>query len=259
MLRNLTVCTLLLCNVVWGQPPEKKHLLFLGGSVDYAHDSVSYAMYTIAKIGEESGLFDVRFHTDTEPLTKRKLGANKKNLDYFDAVFFYTQGDLPLKDEQKAALMAFVRDDGKGFLAAHSGTDSFRASWPEYVDMVGGVFNHHPWHEEIRVNVEDRSFPATRHLDPTFEITDEIYQLSHYSREEVHVLMSLDVDSVDLSVDSVERTDKDFALTCNSMWGRGHVFVSVLGHRTEVWDRPEIQTMWREGIRWVLGLAQTRP
>ena len=120
MLRNLTVCTFLLCNVVWGQHPEKRHLLFLGGSVDYAHDSVSYAMYTIAKIGEESGLFDVRFHTDTEPLTKRKLGANKKNLDYFDAVFLYTQGDLPLEDEQKAALMAFVRDDGKGFLVAHS-------------------------------------------------------------------------------------------------------------------------------------------
>ena len=132
MLRTLTVCTLLLSSCLSAQQADKKHLLFLGGSIDYAHDSVSHAMYTIAKIGQESGLFDVRFHTDIEPLTKRKLGANKKNLDYFDAVFFYTQGDLPLDAEQKAALISFVRDDGKGFLAAHSGTDSFRATWPDY-------------------------------------------------------------------------------------------------------------------------------
>ena len=256
MPRSLILYTLLLSITLSAQPPEKKHLLLLGGSIDYAHDSVSHAMYTIAKIGEESGLFDVRFHTDTEPLTKRKLGANKKNLDYFDAVFFYTQGDLPLEPEQKAALLSFVRDDGKGLLAAHSGTDSFRASWPEYVELVGGVFNAHPWHQKVRVNVEDRSFPATRHFGPTFEITDEIYQLSHYSREKVRVLMSLDVESVDLTLDSVERTDKDFALTWARTWGNGRAFVSVLGHRAEVWDRPDIQTMWREGIRWTLGLVQ---
>ena len=256
MLRTLTVCSLLLLSCTSVQQRDKKHILFLGGSVDYAHDSVSHAMYTVAKIGQESGLFDVRFHTDTEPLTKRKLTANKKNLDYFDAVFFYTQGDLPLDAEQKAALLSFVHSDGKAFLAAHSGTDSFRASWPEYVELVGGVFNHHPWHQKVRVRVEDRFFPAARHFGSTFEVTDEIYQLSHYSREKVRVLMSLDVESVDLTVDSVERTDNDFAITWARTWGRGRAFVSVLGHRAEVWDRPDIQTMWREGIRWALGLIE---
>ena len=33
---------------------------------------------------------------------------------------FYTTGELDLNDEQKAALLSFVRDDGKGFLGAHS-------------------------------------------------------------------------------------------------------------------------------------------
>ena len=40
-----------------GQAAEKKHILFLGASQGFAHDSVSYGMYTMAKIGQESGLF----------------------------------------------------------------------------------------------------------------------------------------------------------------------------------------------------------
>lgn len=234
---------------------EKKHILFVGQSIDYAHDSVSRAMYTVAKLGEQSGVFDVRFHTDTELLTKAKLPGNRKNLDYFDAIFFFSQGDLPMTDEQKTAVMSFVRQDGKGVLAAHGGTDSFRASWPEYVEMIGGAFNHHPWHTNVRILVDDREFPATRHFPPSFEITDEIYQLNRYSRDKVRVLMRLDTNSVDMKAQNVERTDGDFAITWARQWGKGRVFASVLGHREEVWDRPDIQKMWLEGIFWVLGLT----
>lgn len=240
---------------------EKKHVLFIGQSIDYAHDSVSHAMYTVAKLGEQSGLFDVRFHTDTELLTKQNLKGNRKNLDYFDAIFFFSQGDLPMTEEQKAAVMSFVREDGKGVLAAHGGTDSFRGSWPEYVEMIGGAFNHHPWHTKVRVLVDDREFPATKHFPPAFEITDEIYQLNRYSRDKVRVLMRLDTNSVDMKAKNVERTDGDFAITWAREWGKGRVFASVLGHREEAWDRADIQKMWLEGIRWVLGMTEgdTRP
>ena len=146
------------------QQPQKKRILFLGGYTGFAHDSVSQAMFTLAKIGERSGLFEVRFHTDVELVTKEPLKGNRKNLDWFDAVMFYTQGDLPLTERQKADLMSFVREDGKGVLVAHGGTDSFRESWPEYVEMVGGAFNHHPWHQPVRVFVDDRAFPAMRHF-----------------------------------------------------------------------------------------------
>ena len=244
--------------MVHGQAPEsqKKHILFLGGSQGFAHDAVSHAMYTMEKIGHDSGIFDVRFHTDLELVTKQKLGGNKKNLDWFDAVMFYTQGDLPLSDAQKADLMSFVKEDGKGVLVAHSGTDSFRESWPEYIEMVGGAFNRHPWHTNVRINVEDRSFPATKHFPASFEITDEIYQLNRYSRENVRVLMSLDTGSVDMNARGVERTDGDFAITWVDNWGKGRVFVSVLGHRETVWDEPDIQKMWLEAAKWVLGMTE---
>ena len=238
----------------FAQDAEKKHILFLGGSQGWAHDAVSHAMYTMETIGRESGLFDVRFHTDTELITKKDIGGNKKNLDWFDAVMFYTQGDPPLTDEQKADFMEFVKVDGKGVLVAHSGTDSFRESWPEYVEMAGGAFVSHPWNQNVRVVVDDRSFPATRHLPRTFEIADEIYQLNRYSRDNVRVLMRLDTASVDMTKDGVQRSDGDFALAWARDWGKGRVFTSVLGHRETVWDREDIRKMWLGAVKWVLGM-----
>jgi len=238
------------------QAGEKKHLLFLGGSQAFAHDTVSKAMYTFEKIGSESGLFDVRFHTDLELVTKQKLRGNKKNLDWFDAVVFYTQGDLPISEQQRADLMSFVREDGKGILAVHSGTDSFRDTWPEYVEMIGGTFLNHPWNQKVTVLVDDREFPATKHFPREFEIIDEIYQLQTYSRDNVRVFMRLDTSSVDMNKKGVERTDGDFAMAWARMWGKGRVFASVLGHRDEVWERGDIQKMWLEAIKWTLGMTE---
>lgn len=238
------------------QPREKKHILFIGASQAFAHDTVSRAMYMMEKIGLESGLFDVRFRTDTELITKKELRGNKKNLDWFDAVMFYPQGELPMTDDQKADLMSFIRDDGKGFLGAHTATDTFRRTWPEYIEMVGGSFNRHPWHQKVRINVEDRTFPATKHFPKSFEITDEIYQVEKFSRDKVRVLMSLDVSTVDLNNKLVARTDKDFAIAWVSTWGKGRVFNCMLGHDAEVYDRPDIQTMWLEAARWVFGMTK---
>ena len=230
---------------------EKKHLLFIGQGVGYAHDSVSHAMYTMAKIGQESGRFDVMFRTDVELLTKKKLDGNRKNLDYFHAVMFYTTGELPLDASQKADLLSFVRDDGKGFLGTHAATDTCY-QWPEYGELIGGYFDEHPWHQEVTIKVEDRNFPATRHFPPSFSITDEIYQFKSWSRDRVKVVMSLDNSSVDLTKKTVKRADKDFAVAWYRQYGKGRVFYCSLGHRDSVWDVPEIQKMWLEALRWAM-------
>src|ERR1700732_210321 len=83
--------------------------------------------------------------TDTQLITKKKLAAgNAKNLDYFDAIYLYTTGELPLDDEQKASLLSFVHDDGKGIIGGHSAIDTLY-KWPEYGEMMGAYFDNHPW------------------------------------------------------------------------------------------------------------------
>jgi type 1 glutamine amidotransferase len=232
----------------------KKHVLFIGQSVGFTHDSISHGMYTLAKLGVESGLFDVTLRTDVANVTKKRLTGNAKNLDYFDAVFLYTTGDLPMDDSQKADFLSFIRDDGKALLGTHSATDTF-FQWPEYGELVGGYFNEHPWHQLVGVKVEDRSFPATRHFPPRFEITDEIYQFKNYSRDRVRVLMSIDNGSIDLTKKGVKREDKDFAVAWARNYGKGRVFYCSLGHRDSVWDTPDIQKMWLEALRWGFGLV----
>src|SRR5260370_16587242 len=125
-------------------PEPKKHLLVLGERNGLRHDAVSHAIATIERLGRETGLWTTTIRTDTEVLTKKKLEYNAKNLNDFDAVLFYTGGELEMNAEQKAALLSFVRDDGKGFIGVHSAAITF-TGWPEYGEMIGGYFDEHPW------------------------------------------------------------------------------------------------------------------
>lgn len=161
---------------------------------------------------------------------------------------------LAMDDSQKADFLSFIREDGKGFLGAHSANDTFY-KWPAYGEMIGGYFDLHPWNQfQAPIIVEDRSFPGMQKFPPAFTIHDEIYQAKDFSRERVRVLMRVDADKVDLRAKGVHRTDKDFAVTWARNYGKGRVFYCGLGHREEVWDRPDVRKMWLEAIKWAMGL-----
>ena len=200
-------------------------------------------------------MWDTHIRTDTEALTKKKLEYNAKNLNDFDAVLFYTGGTLEMDDQQKADFLSFVHEDGKGFIGVHSATITF-TEWPEYGEMLGGYFDEHPWGTfDAPVIVEDPAFPGMRQWPGAFTIKDEIYQMKAYSRANTRVLMRLDASKLDLSGKRVHRTDKDFAVTWAKSYGKGRVFYSTLGHVDANWDRPEMQTMFTEAIKWAMGLV----
>ncbi|MGA7411953.1 MAG: ThuA domain-containing protein, partial [Bryobacteraceae bacterium] len=39
-------------------------------------------------------------------------------------------------------------------------------------------------------------------------------------------------------------------------YGKGRVFYSTLGHTNEAWDDPQIQQMYFEAVKWVLGMTE---
>jgi len=109
-----------------------KHILVIGETKGFEHDSISDAMVAIYNMGHDSGLWDATLRTDTELITKKDLGRNAKNLDYFDAlVFVSTTGELDLDDSQKKDMLSFIKDEGKGFVGVHSALDT-NYKWPEY-------------------------------------------------------------------------------------------------------------------------------
>ncbi len=143
--------------------PKKKRLLVIGAVEGFQHDATSQAMATLWKLGQESGLWETYIKTDVQLLTKKKLSGNAKNLDYFDAVAFYTTGELKMDDEQKTALMSFIKDDGKGFIGVHSAPDTFY-KWPEYGEMLGGYFDGHPWNTfQAPILMADPTQPDRKH------------------------------------------------------------------------------------------------
>ena len=236
------------------QAPRHRRLLAIGAVQGYQHDSVSHGLATLERIGHESGQFDTYIRTDTQLITKKKIAnGNAKNLDQFDGVLFFTTGELTMDEEQKSALLSFVKDDGKAFFATHTGTDTFY-TWPEYGEMVGGYFDNHPWHQQVTVKIEDPAFPGMHYFSNPFQVNDEIYQLKNYSRDRVRVLMSLDISSVDMTKPAIKRTDGDFAIAWAKSYGKGRVFSCTLGHEPAVWDRQDFQNMWRDAIAWGMGV-----
>jgi type 1 glutamine amidotransferase len=233
---------------------KKKRLLIIGQSKGYQHEAISTAMVTLYNLGRASGRWDTYFRTDCTALTKKPLKYGARNLDDFDAVAFFTDGTLDLDESQKADLLAFIRDDGKGFIGIHSAAITF-LSWPDYGAMLGGYFDGHPWGEfDAPLIVEDPDFPGMRHLPRAFTLKDEIYQIKDFSRERVRVLMRLDADRVDLTRKGIHRQDRDFAVIWAREYGKGRVLYNGLGHTREGWDRPEIQQMWQEMVEWAMGM-----
>jgi len=248
----------------------KKKLLAIGDvRTGYQHDSVSHALATIERLGYESGIYVTYIRTDSQLLTKGKIerhdprtpdlapGINAKNLDYFDAIFFMGSGENDLSGQQKRDLLAFVHDDGKGFVGAHTGDDAF-FTWPEFGEMIGGYFDNHPWGVfDAPIIVEDPDFPAMKAFGPSFTIRDEIYvHKAPYSRDKVHVLARLDASKLDFSgARQLHRTDNDFPVAWTKTYGKGRVFYSTFGHAAETWDNPAIQKMYLEAIKWAMGMT----
>ena len=235
-----------------------KHVLVIGQTKDWEHDSVSAAMAAIYNMGRESGLWDTTMRTDTKPLTKKELPRNAKNLNYFDLIVFAnTSGELDMDASQKQDMISFIKEDGKGFVGIHAALDT-NHTWPEYGEMLGGWFDEHPWMTfNAPIVNEDPSFPAVRHFPAAFVKYDEIYQPKAWSRDKVNVLLSLDPAKLDYdSNPKIHRADHDFPVAWSKMYGKGRVFYSTLGHTEESWQDPDIRTMYFEAIKWALRMTE---
>jgi type 1 glutamine amidotransferase len=270
--RSCVIVALIFTAAIPSSPQLKKRRLLAIGDVHrkiYQHDAVSHALATIERLGRQSGLFDTYIRTDIQLLTKHPIefaenvavpdasqrSVNYKTLNDFDAILFYGIGELELTDQQKADLLSFVKEDGKGFVGVHTAITAFY-SWPEYGEMIGGYFDDHPWTIlDAPVIVEDPSFPAMKAFPKSFTARDEIYQVRNFSRDRVRVLARLDAGKLDLKNPRVHRKDNDFAVAWARNYGRGRVFYSTFGHTEESWDDPAMQTMWVEAIKWAMGLT----
>jgi type 1 glutamine amidotransferase len=224
------------------------------------HDSVSHALATIERLGYESGFWDTYIRTDSNiisyhpQMTTGQPASGGPSLANVDAIFFMGHREVSLDEAQKADLLKFVHDDGKGFVAAHVGLTALM-SWPEFGEMLGGQFQDHPYGDvQGTVINEDPTFPATRHFPLTFDLRDEFYQAKEFNREKSRVLLRLDTSKLPPNQNLLNKNG-DFPLAWAKTYGQGRVFYGSFAHDAKTWDNPDIYHMYFEAIRWALRLT----
>lgn len=220
-----------------------RRVLYFTHSATYFHEILPYSAERMKLWAEKDGTYRIEQTDDCAAITP----GNLKN---YACLVFYTNRELPISEENRRAILEYVREGG-AFVAIHSGTGTF-FEWPPYQEMIDAIFDGHPWTQKVRVLIEDGEHPITEGLPESFEVEDEIYQHKNWSRAVTHVLASLDTASVDLNAKGVNRTDKDFGLAWAHRYGEGRVYVNALGHTKACWDHPCFERMIVRGIRWAM-------
>ncbi len=214
------------------------NILMLRYSAGFEHTYLPNAEVAIKQIAKANGWGATTTHI-CQNISAERLAS-------VDVLIFATTGTLPFDENQKKAVIDFVKN-GKGFFGIHNAADT-GYDWLEYGDMIGGYFNGHPWTQEVGVVVEDTNHPATRMLGNNFKVFDEIYTYKNWDRSKTHVLMSLDNKTVDISKGN--RPDNDYALGwCNS-YGQGRVIYTAFGHPDELWSQEWFMKHIAGCIKW---------
>jgi type 1 glutamine amidotransferase len=242
------LAALLLQHVASGAAPgELPRVLFLTHSAGFVHGVVARPDADTLATAEEhflrlcEGRFDARCTQDCAELSADRLAG-------LDAIVFMTTGELPIPDADRAAFVSWLRAGG-AFVGIHCATDTLY-EYPPYVDLIGGTFDGHPWHQEVGVRVEVPGHPATAHLGAGFRISDEIYQFRNFRRFPNRVLLSLEPGTFDAS--KGKRADGDYPVAWTRDYGDGRVFYLSLGHEPAVWADERFGAVLMGGLAWTL-------
>jgi type 1 glutamine amidotransferase len=162
----------------------------------------------------------------------------------FDAIVFGTgftrssrQADGTVKREpdlspqQEDGLTNFVAS-GKGIAGIHGS-----AWWisGRAMALLGGAANWHPPGLTFTVHIDNPGHPITQGVND-FEVEDEIY-ISAY---EPHIQV----------LASAEWHGRAHPMAWVKPYGQGRVFYTTLGHTSGTFQRPAMQQLFTQGVRW---------
>ncbi|MDR3456017.1 MAG: DUF1080 domain-containing protein [Verrucomicrobiae bacterium] len=266
----LVLALFLLATVLTASAAPKK-ILFFTKSSGYEHSVISwkngqpsFAEKVLLELGQKNG-WEFTFSKDGSKFSPDYLNQ-------FDAVFFYTTGDLctegtdkqpPMTPAGKQALFDYVRA-GKGFIGTHAADDTFHTAdeskkgpdryvnhgekADDYVRFIGGEFIIHGAQQVATNAVTDPGFPGFEKAGASFAFNEEWYSLKDFAPD-IHVLTV--IDAPHMKGPMYQRPP--YPNTWARMEGKGRVWYTSMGHREDVWTNPLFQDILVGGIKWALG------
>ncbi|MEU3840417.1 ThuA domain-containing protein [Streptomyces sp. NPDC028635] len=223
------------------QPGDGKRVLVFSKTAGFRHDSIPDGVAALKQLGAGGG-FTVDATEDAGAFTPGNLRR------YAAVVFLSTTGDV-LNPAQQRAFEDYVHRGG-GYAGVHAAADT-EYDWAFYGGLAGAYFQSHPAIQPATVNVEDRAHPATAHLGPVWERTDEWYNYRSNPRERAHVLASLDESSY-----SGGTMNGDHPIAWCQEYQGGRAFYTGGGHTKESYADPAFRQHLLGGIRYAIGAAQ---
>jgi type 1 glutamine amidotransferase len=241
--------------------PAKPRKVLVWGHV-WTHQPNPYAEKALEILAQKTGAFEAVVSDDPQLLLADRLPQ-------FDALVMnniherepFLPDDFGKLDEHqkdaakkfdeavKQSILEFVQS-GKGIVGIHAATAAFQ-NWPEYGEMMGGYYGGHIY-EEVAIKLDDPRHPVNACFNGRpWRIKDEIYIAREpYSREKLHVLLSLDLEQMP---DPGKRPDKDYAISWVRQYGEGRVFYTTLGHAVETYWNPLFLEHVLAGIQFAIG------
>jgi type 1 glutamine amidotransferase len=232
------------------KPRKARKILVFWRCEGFFHkDGVAGGTKAIELMGQKTGAFTTDVAVEYSVFTA-------ENLAKYDGIVLNNTTTLKLPAAGKQALLDFVRG-GKGIVGIHAATDNFY-DWPEGADMMGGLFDGHPWGGggtwafklEEPNHVLNKAFGGKN-----YKLKDEIYQYkAPYTRADRRVLITLDLeDPATAGVKGMKREDKDFAVAWIKQFGQGRVFFCGMGHAANVFMDKAVDQFVLDGIQYALG------
>ncbi|MEV6180196.1 ThuA domain-containing protein [Streptomyces sp. NPDC052016] len=209
-------------------------LLVYTRTTAYRHDSIPDAVTAVRELGAHT--VD---HTEDPAALEAPLDG------YAAVVFLSTSGEV-LTPDGRARLARYV-EEGGGFAGIHAAACT-EYDWPYYGELLGARFARHPALQPGKAVVEDRAHPATRHLPPVWDFTDEWYDFRTNPRDRARVLLTADESSYDGG-----GMGADHPLAWCREQGAGRVFYTALGHTAEAYRDADFLAHLRGGIDWAAG------
>lgn len=163
---------------------------------------------------------------------------SKQTLAEYELVIAYTEfSDIPLAQEQSAALLSYVAEGG-GLLAVHNGISLQRNQ--ELGLLLGAHFTHHPEYTALQIGIPAREHPIMQGIDD-FVIEDEPYYFERTPHFESTLL-------AEYPHDGAMRA----AAWCHS-FGLGRVVYLMPGHHLPSFSSESFRKMILRGGLWAAG------
>jgi len=230
--------------------PRKLLIIDVCPAGGFYHTTIAHGNLMLQLIAKYTGAYEPIFDNNLDNLKYPRIKA-------YDAVFLNSVvGPVFSDPDVLDGLLRYVREGG-GVAGLHGVTFASQ-DVREFGELMGAQEGPHQYNGEPgTLKIDDPGSPLTRHFGGKgFSMMDEFYHFpptGPYTREKLHVLLSVDAEKTDLRRWEYIRPDRDFGMVWIKSEGKGRVFNSVLGHRPEFYMMPDLVKLMLGGIQFVLG------